>query len=76
MINSVRYESSNSSEQMQFNVLTDSGGGSSFVGGESPRTPSRASTAQSMTPNISPEEPVGPGNVSYLTIRKIIGKHI
>ena len=75
MINSVRYESGNSSEQMQFNVLTDSGGGCSFIAGESPRTPSRAST-QSITPNISPEEPVGPGNVSNLKIRKIIEKNI
>lgn len=68
MNNSVRYERSNSSEQMQFNILSDSGGGSSFVGGESPRTPSRVSVTPA---NSSPDEPTGPGNVSSMKPIKI-----
>lgn len=63
MINSVRYERSNSSEQMQFNVLSDSGGGSSIGGGESPLTPSQTSTT---TNNSNTDEPLGIGNVSEL----------
>lgn len=59
MKSSVRYERSNSSEQMQFNILSDSGGGSS-TGGESPHTTSQAS----LTPaNNTTEEPQGIANV-------------
>ncbi|KNC34022.1 hypothetical protein FF38_05151 [Lucilia cuprina] len=77
MINSVRYERSNSSEQMQFNVLSDSGGRSSIGGGESPLTPSQTSTtpANSMT-----EEPLGIGNIlcthDGVLLKKASAEHI
>ncbi|XP_065355514.1 TBC1 domain family member 15 [Calliphora vicina] len=77
MINSVRYERSNSSEQMQFNVLSDSGGRSSVGGGESPLTPSQTSTtpAHSVT-----EEPMGIGNIlcthDGVLLKKASAEHI
>lgn len=64
MISSVRYERSNSSEQMQFNMIGDSGGGSSIGRSESPHTPSPTPTT---LVNSVTDEPMGIGNVSINT---------